>query len=211
VARSERLKKKLGSYPSISLSKARGVFSRDFADMFQKGRSIKIADDTRPGPWLIFSKPTSLIRRRRESRPGKKRRKASTRSPIRSAGIAPLVTSKLTNSRNLIRPIYDRGKRSKADHVRSYIRSAYSWGLKSEHDYRSASQRRFHSTGTCASFSPPAMHHDREVGGRVGALCSCAGLTDSQWRQAGCGARLGNYSRRSAQTRIGDETASGVT
>ena len=44
---------------------------------------------------------------------------------------------------DLIRPIYDRGKRSMADHVRSYIRSAYSWGIKSEHDYRSASQRRF--------------------------------------------------------------------
>ena len=44
---------------------------------------------------------------------------------------------------DVIRPIYDRGKRSVADHVRSYIRSSYSWGLKSEHDYRSATQRRF--------------------------------------------------------------------
>ncbi len=43
----------------------------------------------------------------------------------------------------LLRPIYDRGKRSMADHVRSYIRSAYSWGMKSEHDYRTASPRRF--------------------------------------------------------------------
>lgn len=45
----KRLKKKLGSYPSMSLSKAREVFTRDFADMIQKGRSIKIAGDTRPG------------------------------------------------------------------------------------------------------------------------------------------------------------------
>src|SRR5260370_24373341 len=44
-----RLKKKPGSYPSMSLSKAREVFTRDFADMIQKGRSIKIAGDTRPG------------------------------------------------------------------------------------------------------------------------------------------------------------------
>src|SRR5262249_4006552 len=43
----------------------------------------------------------------------------------------------------VLRPIYERGKRSMADHMRSYIRSAYSWGLKSEHDYRSASPRRF--------------------------------------------------------------------
>ena len=45
----KRLKKKLGSYPSMSLSEAREVFKRDFADMIQKGRSIKIAGDTRPG------------------------------------------------------------------------------------------------------------------------------------------------------------------
>ncbi len=45
----KRFKKKLGSYPSMSLSKAREVFTRDFADMIQKGRSIKIAGDTRPG------------------------------------------------------------------------------------------------------------------------------------------------------------------
>ena len=45
----KRLKKKLGSYPSMSLSKAREIFARDFADLIQKGRSIKIAGDTRPG------------------------------------------------------------------------------------------------------------------------------------------------------------------
>jgi hypothetical protein len=43
---------------------------------------------------------------------------------------------------DLIRPIYDRGKRSMADHVWSSIRSAYSWGMKSEHDYRNPSVRR---------------------------------------------------------------------
>jgi len=43
----------------------------------------------------------------------------------------------------VIRWIYERGKKSMADHVRSYVHAAYSWGLKSEHDYRSTSQRRF--------------------------------------------------------------------
>ena len=45
----KRIKKKLGSYPAMSLSQAREVFNRDFADMIEKGRSIKIAGDTRPG------------------------------------------------------------------------------------------------------------------------------------------------------------------
>ena len=45
----KRLKKKLGSYPAMSLAEAREIFKRDFADMIQRGRSIKIAGDTRPG------------------------------------------------------------------------------------------------------------------------------------------------------------------
>ncbi|MET4236087.1 hypothetical protein ACVWXN_005867 [Bradyrhizobium sp. i1.4.4] len=45
----KRTKKKLGAYPSMSLAQAREIFKRDFADVIQKGRSIKIATDTRPG------------------------------------------------------------------------------------------------------------------------------------------------------------------
>jgi heme/copper-type cytochrome/quinol oxidase subunit 2 len=45
----KRTKAKLGSYPSMSLLQAREVYKRDYADLIQKGRSIKIATDTRPG------------------------------------------------------------------------------------------------------------------------------------------------------------------
>jgi hypothetical protein len=45
----KRLKNKLWSYPSMPLSKASEVFNRDFADMIQRGHSIKIAGDTLPG------------------------------------------------------------------------------------------------------------------------------------------------------------------
>ena len=43
----------------------------------------------------------------------------------------------------LIRPIYERGAKSMADHVRSYIHAAFSWGMKSDNDYRQQSARRF--------------------------------------------------------------------
>jgi len=46
MTRPKRVKKKLGSYPSIELSQACEIFRRDFTDMIQKERSIKIADDT---------------------------------------------------------------------------------------------------------------------------------------------------------------------
>src|SRR5689334_25339911 len=45
----KRIKAKIGAYPATSLAEAREIFMRDFAEMIQKGRSIKIAGDTRPG------------------------------------------------------------------------------------------------------------------------------------------------------------------
>ena len=45
----KRSKAKIGNYPSISLAQAREVFKRDYANLIQKGRSIKIASDTRAG------------------------------------------------------------------------------------------------------------------------------------------------------------------
>jgi len=138
-----RLKKKLGSYPSMSLGKARDVFTRDFSDMIQKGRSIKIAGDTRPGTVADLFEAYVAHLKASEKSSWKEAEKvlnriADTLGRNRSArDIEPDETT------CVIRPIYDRGRRSMADHVRSYIRSAYSWGLKSEHDYRSGSQRRF--------------------------------------------------------------------
>src|SRR5437870_3178798 len=43
-----RLKSKIGAYPATSLSQAREIFLRDFADVILKGRSIKTASDARP-------------------------------------------------------------------------------------------------------------------------------------------------------------------
>ncbi|AZO68082.1 tyrosine-type recombinase/integrase [Mesorhizobium sp. M6A.T.Cr.TU.016.01.1.1] len=139
----KRLKKKLGSYPSISLSKAREVFSRDFADMIQRGRSIKIAGDTRPG--TVADLFEAYVRYLREAgKPSWKETEKGLNKIADTLGrnrqAREIEPDEITD---VIRPIYDRGARVMADHVRSYIRSAYSWGLKSEHDYRTTSVRRF--------------------------------------------------------------------
>jgi len=139
----KRLKKKLGSYPSMPLSKARMVFNRDFADTIQKGRSIKIAGDTRPG--TVADLFEAYVQHLKEAgKPSWKETEkglnkiADTLGRNRQAReIEPDEVA------DVIRPIYERGARAMADHVRSYIRSAYSWGMKSEHDYRSSSPRRF--------------------------------------------------------------------
>ncbi len=139
----KRLKKKLGSYPSMSLSKAREVFTRDFADVIQKGRSIKIAGDTRPGTVAdLFEAYVAHLKASGKSS-WKEAEKGFNKIADTLGRARPARDIEPGEITDFIRPIYDRGKRSMADHVRSYIRSAYSWGLKSEHDYRSASHRRF--------------------------------------------------------------------
>jgi integrase len=138
-----RIKKKLGSYPSMSLSSAREVFSRDFADMIQKGRSIKIAGDTRPGTVSDLFEAYVDHLKKSEKRSWKEtehglNKIADTLGRNRPA--REIVPEEVVEA---IRPIYERGKKAMADHVRCYVHAAYSWGMKSEHDYRSSALRRF--------------------------------------------------------------------
>src|SRR5262249_50965297 len=44
-----RTKSKIGSYARTSLSEAREIFKRDYAEIILKGSSIKVAVDARPG------------------------------------------------------------------------------------------------------------------------------------------------------------------
>jgi integrase len=139
----KRLKKKLGSYPSMSLSKAREVFARDFADLIQKGRSIKIAGDTRPGTVADLFEAYVQHLKDAEKPSWRETEKGLNKIADTLGRNRPAREIEPDEIVEVIRPIYERGKKAMADHVRSYVHAAYSWGLKSEHDYRSASQRRF--------------------------------------------------------------------
>jgi integrase len=138
-----RTKSKIGSYPTLSLSDAREVFKRDFAGLILKGSSIKAAGDTRPGTVadLFEAYVEHLKTSNKSSWPDAEVNLNNAADVLGRKRIARDVTP--DDVLGVLRPIYERGKRSMADHVRSYIRSAYSWGMKSEHDYRSASPRRF--------------------------------------------------------------------
>lgn len=139
----KRTKSKIGDYPSMPLAEAREVFKRDFADVIQKGASIKIAGDSRPGSVadLFEAYVTSLKAAGKPSWDNVEYvlgKMADVIGPNRQArDITPEdVTA-------VIRPVYERGRKSFADHMRSTIRAAFSWGLKSENDYRSTAPRRF--------------------------------------------------------------------
>jgi integrase len=139
----KRIKAKIGAYPATSLAEARDIFTRDFADIIQKGRSIKIAGDTRPGTvGDLFEAYAAHLKSAGKSswRDAEKGLNKIADDLGRHRLARDIVPDDVIG---VIRPIYERGSRAMADHVRSYIRSAYSWGMKSEHDYRSASPRRF--------------------------------------------------------------------
>jgi hypothetical protein len=138
-----RSKSKVGSYPAMSLSAAREIFKRDYAELILKGASIKIAGDTRPG--TVADLFDAYIQNLKSS---DKSSWLDTESNLNKAANI-LGRNRLAREISpddvlaVLRPIYERGKRSMADHMRSYIRSAYSWGIKAEHDYRNTSPRRF--------------------------------------------------------------------
>jgi integrase len=139
----KRTKSKLGSYPVMSLAEAREIFKRDFAAVIQKGSSIKGAADTRAGTVadLFDAYITSL------KTAGKSSWSDAEANLTKVAGVLgrnrPARDISPDDVLVVLRPIYERGKPSMADHVRSYVRSAYSWGMKSELDYRHSSPRRF--------------------------------------------------------------------
>jgi len=139
----KRHKKKVGSYPSMALTQAREIFKRDFADVIQKGRSIKIATDARPGTVAdLFEGYVAALKV--AGKPSWKETEKGLNKIADTLGRSRLAREiEAEEIVELIRPIYERGARSMADHVRSYIHAAYSWGMKSDNDYRNTSPRRF--------------------------------------------------------------------
>lgn len=139
----KRKLKKIGDYPHVTLAEARAVFERDFAAAINKGSSIKVQGDTRPGTVgdLFEAYCDALEEAGKSSHKEARKGLAKIADVLGRNRLARDITPE--EVLGVIRPIWDRGKKSMADHVRSYIRSAYSWGLKSELDYRSTSPRRF--------------------------------------------------------------------
>lgn len=134
---------KMGDYPHMSLAEARTIFERDYATAINKGASIKVQGDARPGTVAdLFDAYIDHLKSQ-----GKM-------SWVDTKKSLDKITDQFGRNRlareiepedvlNVLRPIYERGKRSMADHMRAYIRAAFSWGLKSELDYRNPSPRRF--------------------------------------------------------------------
>jgi integrase len=159
----KRTKVTMGNYPSMSLAEARDVFKRDYAEVIQKGGSIKIAGDARPGTVadLFAAYVASLKAAGKPSWDDAEQNLDKVAAALSKKRLARDISPE--DVLGVIRPIYERGAKSMADHVRSYVRAAYAWGIKSEHDYRTTSPRRFTLTINPAAGIPT---EPKKVGSR---------------------------------------------
>lgn len=134
---------KIGDYPHMTLSEAREIFTRDYAAAINKGTSIKVQGDTRPGTLLdLFEAYCDHLEQ--NNKPSHKDVKAALNRIVPKLGPNRLARDvEPEDVLNVLRPIYERGKIGMADHMRGYIRSAFAWGMRSEMDYRNTSPRRF--------------------------------------------------------------------
>lgn len=124
----KRTKKKIGAYPSTPLAEARAIFKRDYADVIQKGRSIKIATDTRQGTVAdLFAGYVASLKA--AGKPSWKETEKGLNKIAGTLGRARLAREiEPEEIIELIRPIYERGAKSMADHVRSCLHVAFGWG-----------------------------------------------------------------------------------
>lgn len=123
----------IGAYPQISLAEARKTFEESYRPKIVNGEAIRVKTGTVAE---LFADYVSHLRER-EKRSAEDFEKTLNRmaaliGPDKRAGD---VTAK--DIVEAIRPTYEAGKPSMADHMRGYVHSAYGWALRTQNDYRS--------------------------------------------------------------------------
>lgn len=139
----KRRLKKLGSYPTMSLAAARERFRDEYAGLIEQRKNIKAQAIKRAGSVgdLFDAYSNFLLHHRKKHKDPARMLKAAAEffGPTRKAN--EITTDDITD---FVRPIYQRGAKRMADHVRGYIRAAYSWAIRAQNDYRSdTADRRF--------------------------------------------------------------------
>jgi len=143
VSAGKRQVVKIGSYPDMTLADARSRFAREYAPAIASKTPIREADAIQPGTVadLFTGYVASLKKREATSADLVEDELNAAKAVIGGTKLARDV--KPADVLRVLRPIYDRGSPSMADHMRTYIRAAFSWGLKAELDYRTTAVRRF--------------------------------------------------------------------
>ncbi|HEY1035522.1 MAG TPA: site-specific integrase [Pseudoxanthomonas sp.] len=146
--RGRRAMAKIGNYPDLSLADARLKFAREYAG--QNVARPKRKDGTLGD---LFDGYVASLRARGAVSADDVKAKLDDAAEILGAD-TPASAITAADVVEYLRPIYERGARSMADHVRGYIRSAYGWGIASERDYRVSTSARFHLSANPAEGIP---------------------------------------------------------
>src|SRR5262249_10045449 len=109
-----RTKSKIVSYPRTSLSEAREIFKRDYAEIILKGSSIKVVVDARPGTVadLFEAYIENLKSLDKSSWPDAKANLNKAADVLGRNRLARDIGP--DDVLGVLRPIYERGKRSMA-------------------------------------------------------------------------------------------------
>lgn len=143
---------KIGSYPSVTLAAARLEFVNSFQPKIIRLEDISNTPQSGTVK-ALFDDYVAYLR-------AKGKRSAEDVEYVLNR-MAPMIgADKLANrvtSREIveaIRPTYEAGHPSMADHMRGYIRAAYGWAMRSQNDYRSTASHKFKLTSNPAENIP---------------------------------------------------------
>lgn len=140
----KRTQAKIGSYPAVTLAEARARFGRDYSHSIATRANIKLTAATRPGTvGDLFA--SYLVHLEAASKPSVVEvRKSLDKAAAIIGESRPAREVSPSEITAVLAPIYARGSKSMADHVRGYLRAAFGWGLRADNDYRQPGrQRRF--------------------------------------------------------------------
>jgi len=137
----KRRLRKIGTYPGTSLAEARRTFEEAFSATIAQGKNIKATRARKAGSVAdLFDAYITFLKAERKGYKDVERiliRAAKSFGETRKAN--EITTEEVID---FLRPIYNRGRKSLADHARGYIRAAFSWAIKSQNDYRNANTDR---------------------------------------------------------------------
>lgn len=146
--RGRRALAKIGIYPDLSLADARLKFAREYAGQHvsrPRRKDGSVSD--------LFDGYVAALRARGAVSADDV--EAKLKDAAEGLGLdVPASAVTAADVVDYLRPIYERGARSMADHVRGYIRSAFAWGIRSERDYRVSTDARFHLAANPAEGIP---------------------------------------------------------
>lgn len=131
----------IGQYPTITLAGARIEFETNFRSKIVKRESIKEAIPTASVKCLFDDYVAHLKSNGKRSWEDVEYVLDRMAILIGQTKLANQVTSR--DVVESIRPTYEAGHPSMADHMRGYIRAAYGWAIRSQNDYRSKAHDKF--------------------------------------------------------------------